>query len=203
MHLIRRGVWLVTTRNDSTLPREEPTLHASLMRCVTREESWSLTSGHAGFWDALHPTQVDEKFAYRRNRETNGAFQKHIYHHQTIQRNEMFANDARFLSQYSRAFRDGFPHAQFDARWDRVPLFAYAVRITSMTLRTATFLCVLCAEICVNATAASRDEHGYMVTSADQRKWRQTHLSTVSWPPQSYLMKDSSASRSSGYPSTR
>ena len=36
--------------------------------------------------------------ACQRNRETNGAFQKHLYHHQTIQRNTemLFANDARF-----------------------------------------------------------------------------------------------------------
>ena len=32
--------------------------------------------------------------------------------------------------------------------------FAYAVRIASMTLRTARFLCVICAEICVKATFA-------------------------------------------------
>ena len=36
--------------------------------------------------------------AYQRNRETNGAFQKHLYHHQTIQRNTemLFENDARY-----------------------------------------------------------------------------------------------------------
>ena len=41
---------------------------------------------------------MDEKFAYQRNRETNGAFQKHLHHHQTIQRNTemLFANGARF-----------------------------------------------------------------------------------------------------------
>ena len=36
--------------------------------------------------------------AYRRNRETNGPFQEHLYHHQTVQRNTemLFANDERF-----------------------------------------------------------------------------------------------------------
>ena len=45
--------------------------------------------------------------AYPQTRETNGAFQKYLYHHQTIQRNEMFANDAR-------AFRDRLPHVLFE-----------------------------------------------------------------------------------------
>ena len=58
-----------------------------------------------------------------------------------------------FLSQYSRAFRDRLP--QFETCWDRVPLIAYAVRIASMILRTAGFLCVLYTEICVNATLAN------------------------------------------------
>ena len=40
--------------------------------------------------------------------------------------------------------------------WDRVPLFAYAVRIASMILRTARFLCVIYAEVWVNATAVKR-----------------------------------------------
>ena len=46
-------------------------------------------------------------------------------------------------------------HVLFETCWDRVPFFfsAYAVRIASMILRTARFLCVICAEICVNATA--------------------------------------------------
>ena len=53
----------------------------------------------------VHRTQVDEKFAYKKfgnvyqqNRETDGAFQKHFYHHQTIQQNTkmLFANDASF-----------------------------------------------------------------------------------------------------------
>ena len=58
-----------------------------------------------------------------------------------------------FLSQYSRAFRDRLP--QFETCWDRVPLIAYAVRIASMILRTAGFLCALYTEICVNATLAN------------------------------------------------
>ena len=33
-------------------------------------------------------------------------------------------------------------------------IFAYAVRITSMILHTARFLCVVYTEICVNATTA-------------------------------------------------
>ena len=72
-------------------------------------ETFYWSSGRASFWGAcVHRTQVDKKFAYKiqryvptkRNRETNDAFQKHLYHriHQTIQRNKMlFANDARFL----------------------------------------------------------------------------------------------------------
>ena len=36
-------------------------------------------------------------------------------------------------------------------RVETVPLFAYAVRIASMILRTARFLCVIYAEICVDA----------------------------------------------------
>ena len=36
-----------------------------------------------------------------------------------------------------------------------VPLLSHAVRIASMILRAPTFLCLICAEICVNVTPAS------------------------------------------------
>ena len=53
----------------------------------------------------------------------------------------------------SRMFRDRFRHVSFETCWSRVPFCTYAVRIASMILRTARFLCVLYAEICVNSTA--------------------------------------------------
>ena len=37
--------------------------------------------------------------------------------------------------------------------WDWVPLFAYAVRIASVILRTSRLVCAIYAAICVNATA--------------------------------------------------
>ena len=65
-----------------------------------------------------------------------------------------FANDARFPFTYSPMFRDRLRHVFVETCWDRVPFFfAYAARTASMILRTARFLCVICAEICVNATA--------------------------------------------------
>ena len=74
-----------------------------------------------------------------------------------IQRNKMFfAKDTRFPSTYSRMFRDRLRHVLFQTCWDRVPLFAYAVRIASMSLPTARFICILYAEIRVNATAENR-----------------------------------------------
>ena len=77
----------------------------------------------------------------KRNRETNDAFKKHLYHrvHQTIQRNKMFANDARF------------PFKILECVETESRLSAHAVRSASMILRTARFLCGPYAEICVNA----------------------------------------------------
>ena len=104
--------------------------------------------------------QVDEKFSYtnsemrtKDNRETNGAFQKHFYHHQTIQRNieMLFANNTRFPFTILTCLPWSFACVQFETCWDWIRLFAHAVRITSMILRTARCLCVLYAEICVNA----------------------------------------------------
>ena len=91
--------------------------------------------------------------AYQRNRETNGAFQKHLYHHRTIQRNTemLFSNDARFPFTTLACLPWSFASCSLRRA---ETLFAYAVRIASMILRTARFLCVLYAEICVNATAA-------------------------------------------------
>ena len=45
-------------------------------------------------------------------------------------------------------------YTENSTHWDRVPFCAYAVRIASMILRTASSLCVH-AEICVHATAAN------------------------------------------------
>ena len=80
-----------------------------------------------------------------------------------------------FHSQYTR-----LPWS-FASCWDRVPLFAYTVRIASMILRTAKFLCVLYAEICVNATAAGNVEQA--ASYLDQQislhsisRWRRLRL---------------------------
>ena len=74
----------------------------------------------------------------------------------TIQRNEMFfANYARFpFTYYSPMFLDrsrqlfSLRRVETESRF-----FAYAVRITSMILRTARFLWEIYAEIFINATA--------------------------------------------------
>ena len=58
-----------------------------------------------------------------------------------------------FLSQHSRAFRDRLPHVQWRVETESRLLRTLYVRITSIILRTVEFLCVLYAEICVNATA--------------------------------------------------
>ena len=53
-------------------------------------------------------------------------------------------------------FRDRLRHVLFETCWDRVPFLfflAYAVRIASRILRTSRFLCIIYAEIYVNATA--------------------------------------------------
>ena len=54
--------------------------------------------------------------AYRQNRETNGAFQKHLYYHHTIQRILKFCSQTvrSFLSKHSRAFRDRLPRVVWD-----------------------------------------------------------------------------------------
>ena len=94
--------------------------------------------------------------AYQQNWETNGTFQKYLYHHQTIQRNieMLFANDARFPFTILACLPWSFVSCVV---WNVLrlnPAFAYAVRTTSMVLRTARFVCVPYAEICVNANAA-------------------------------------------------
>ena len=61
-----------------------------------------------------------------------------------------------FLSQYSRAFRDRLPRVVWDVLRPN-SAFAYAVRMASMILRTARFLCVPYAEIRVNATAVNSE----------------------------------------------
>ena len=92
-----------------------------------------------------------------------------------------------FLSQYFACLPWSFASCVSGLR--RVETeshFAYAVRITSMFLRTARFLCVLYAEICVKATTALISGQVYLsptymvlATIADQRKWRQIRISAV------------------------
>ena len=77
-------------------------------------------------------------------RETNDAFQKHLYHrvHRTIQRNKiLFASDARFPFKLLQC-------VETESRFS-----AYTVRVASMILCTARFLCVVYTESCVNATS--------------------------------------------------
>ena len=92
------------------------------------------------------------------NRETNTAFRRHLYHwvNQKTQQNKIFfTNDARFPFTYSYMLRDRvlfcLKRVETEARF----FFAYAVRIASIILRTARFLCVLYADIRANATAIS------------------------------------------------
>ena len=54
-----------------------------------------------------------------------------------------FVNDARFPFTILACLPRSFASVKFETCWDRVPLFAYAVRIASMILRTARFLCVI------------------------------------------------------------
>ena len=118
-------------------------------------------NGRASFWGDVYTVR-----RWTRNLRTqilkcvptkwrkNGAFQKHLYHHQTIQRNTemLFANDAHFLFTIIVSLPWSFASCE---GWDVLRLnpafFAWAVPIASMTLRTARFVCVLYAELCVNA----------------------------------------------------
>ena len=121
-------------------------------------------SGCPSFWgnaDNIHRwtrnlcTKFWKWVPMKRNRETNEAFQKHLYHqvNQTIQWDKSCsAMMCAFLSQYPHGFHDGLPHVQFGTCWDRVPLFVYIVNIISMTLHTAIFSRVIHVEICVNVT---------------------------------------------------
>ena len=84
--------------------------------------------------------------AYQRNRETNGAFQMHLYHHQTIQRNTemLFASEARFflfiilrVETESRILR-----ALFASRpWFCVQLDFYAYYTPKFALTRPLFQC--------------------------------------------------------------
>ena len=66
------------------------------------------------------------------------------------------ANDARFPFTIPACLPWSFAWWVVSDALDQYPLFAYTVRITSMILRTARFLYVLYADICINATAESR-----------------------------------------------
>ena len=83
---------------------------------------------------------------YQRNGDTNGAFRKHLYHHQIIQRNTVmfFANDTRFPFTILACLPWSFAWCE---DWDVLtlnPLPWFCV--------PARFACLLYAEFCVNAT---------------------------------------------------
>ena len=83
-----------------------------------------------------------------------------------------------FLSQYSRAFRDRLPHVSFETCGNQVLFCAYAVRIASMIVRTAyKLLCVLYAEICVNATAGMAKNN--QVQQKHRNTWRTIVMTRV------------------------
>ena len=114
-------------------------------------------SGRASFWGDAYTVRkwtrnlrTNIRKCVQRNSETNDAFQKHLYYHQTIQRNTemLFANDARFPFTILVCLPWSF--ASCSLRRVETRFFVYAVRIASMILRTTRFVCVLYAEICVN-----------------------------------------------------
>ena len=106
--------------------------------------------------------------AYWRNRKTNGAFQFR-------EMLKCFSQTMRvLLSKYSRAFRDRLPHVYFETCWEWIALFAYAVRIASMILRRARFLCVLFADICVKAspdTFKDDESHSGLIANPPAPSW--------------------------------
>ena len=86
----------------------------------------------------------------------NDTFREHLYHqvHQTIsvKWNVEFANDACFPFTVLVCLLWLFASTQFETRWDRFLLSVYTVCTASMFFRMARFLCVIYAEIRVNAT---------------------------------------------------
>ena len=93
-------------------------------------------------------------------------------------------SNARFPFTYSRMFRDHVGHVLFEMCRDRVWFFAYAVRIASMILRTARFLCVICAEVCVNATAVIYYSSAWKcVPSLPTLSWGVSTLHVSIWSP--------------------
>ena len=112
---------------------------------------WTQYSGRTSFWKMRTPYAggreicvQDSEMCTKRNRETYTAFHRKRH---------------TLPFTYSRMFRDRLRHILFETCWDRVPFFEYAVRIASTILRTARFLCVPYAEICINATAVNSTLH--------------------------------------------
>ena len=97
-------------------------------------------------WTRNLRTRIRKCVPTKRNRGTNAAFQKHIYHrvHQTISRNKiLFANDARFLLTMLACLQWSFASTHFET--SRLLRTLYAPR---------PLFCVrlVYGEICVNAT---------------------------------------------------
>ena len=90
--------------------------------------------------------------AYQKKRETNGAFQKHLYHHQMIQRNTemLFANHARF--PFTILVCRPWSFASCSLRRFRLNTALQRCTHHFHDFATAGFLCVLYAENCVHAT---------------------------------------------------
>ena len=102
---------------------------------------------------AFEEMRTDEKLAYKRNRETNGAFQKHLDHHQTIQANSYW-NVVRKRCTFP-FYNTCMPSLIVCLIvWDQILLFAYAVCTASMILRTARLLCVLYPEFALTRPLA-------------------------------------------------
>ena len=89
--------------------------------------------------------------AYQRNRETNGAFRAPLSNH-----------SAKYWTVVSKLCTLSFHNTHvtsvivdlmcgFERCWGWISLFMYDVRINSMILHTARFVCVLYTEICIHA----------------------------------------------------
>ena len=164
-----RYVWLLSNkvfkRLDSTRDLSDWMDNDAFLQQVTLLSYGSdhTSSGRVcGFWGDAYTVRkwtrnlgTKIRKSYRRNRETNGAFQKHLYHHQRIQRNTemLFANDLRFPITILACLP-----------WLFASCVVWDVETGSRFLRTLCaslpwfcvqldFYAYFFAEICVNATA--------------------------------------------------
>ena len=127
--------------------KSEPFLSKAAVALTFKEMSTPYASGRENcvrkFGNAYQRKEMEKRMTHSKSTFTT----RLIRQFSKIKRSQIMR---AFPSQYSSVIV--FLYVVRDVLRSIVPVLAYAVRIAAMILRTARFLCVLCAEICVNAT---------------------------------------------------